>query len=198
MTHIDPEIAADPQPVAHALERIAAPPRAWALRLLGPIAAICLFGMMALTFTGVIARYFFNSPIAGNEEVQSFMLGFIIFGGVPLVTYHQRHIAVRSFAALLKGRALFAQRAFVLGLTGFGFAFMGYILLLQGVGLQEDGTLSTFLNIPEAPFAYVYAALMTSAAIVAFVLMVAFLRGKQLAEAYERTDIAEIDIASPD
>jgi TRAP-type C4-dicarboxylate transport system permease small subunit len=183
------------EPVEHALAQIATPPHAWALRLLGPIAAVCLFGMMSLTFAGVVARYFFNAPIAGNEEIQSFMLGFIIFGGIPLVTYHQRHIAVRSFAALLKGRALFAQRVFVLGLTGLGFAFMGYILLLQAIGLQEDGTLSTFLNIPEAPFTYIFAALITAAAIVAFALLVAFLRGKQLAEAYERTDI---DIVSPD
>ena len=177
------------------LARIAAPPHAWALKLLGPIAAICLFGMMALTFVGVVARYFFNRPIAGGEEIQSFLLGFIIFGGVPLVTYHQRHIAVRSFAALLKGRALFVQRVFVLGLTGFGFAFIGYILLQQALQLQEEGTLSTFLNVPEAPFAYIFAGLITAAGIVAFALLAALLRGEQLAEAYERTDI---DIASPD
>ena len=177
------------------LARIAAPPRAWALRLLGPLAALCLFGMMALTFIGVVARYFFNNPIAGSEEIQAFLLGFIIFSGIPLVTYHQRHIAVRAFASMLKGRALFAQCVFVLALTGFGFAFIGYLLFLQGVQLQEEGTLSTFLQIPEAPFAYIFAALITAAAIVAFALLVAFLRGQQLAEAYERTDV---DIVSPD
>jgi len=160
----------------------------WALRLLGPIAAICLFGMMALTFVGVIARYFLNMPIAGAEELQSFLLGFVIFSGIPLVTYHQRHIAVRSFAALLKGRALFVQRVFVLALTGSGFAFMGYLLFLQGVGLQEDGTLSTFLDIPEAPFAYVFAVLMEMAALVALALLTALLRGRTLAEAYEPTE----------
>ena len=164
--------------------------RVWTLRLLGAIAAICLFGMMALTFVNVIARYFFNSPIAGSEEIQSFLLGFIIFGGIPLVTYHQRHIAVRSFAALLKGRALFVQRVFVLGLTGLGFAFIAYILLLQALELQEEGTLSTFLSIPEAPFAYVFAALMLVAALVAFALLGALLRGRELAAAYEPTEIA--------
>lgn len=177
------------------LARIAAPPRAWALRLLGPLAALCLFGMMALTFIGVVARYFFDRPIAGVEEIQAFLLGFIIFAGIPLVTYHQRHIAVRAFAAMLKGPALFAQKAFVLALTGFGFAFIGYLLYLQAEQLLEEGTLSTFLQIPEAPFAYIFAALITAAAIVAFALLVAFLRGEQLAEAYEPTDI---DIASPD
>jgi TRAP-type C4-dicarboxylate transport system permease small subunit len=177
-----------PEPV-----QIVVPPKAWALRLLGPIAAVCLFGMMALVFVGVVARYFFNAPIAGDEEVQSFLLGFIIFSGIPLVTYHQRHIAVRSFAALLKGRALFTQRLFVLALTSSGFGFMAFILYLQADQLQEEGTLSTFLQIPEAPFTYIFAALMAAASIVAFALMIAFLSGKQLAEAYERTDITSPD-----
>jgi TRAP-type C4-dicarboxylate transport system permease small subunit len=149
--------------------------------------------MMALTFIGVVARYFFNRPIAGAEEIQAFLLGFIIFGGIPLVTYHQRHIAVRSFAALLKGPALLVQRMFVLGLTGFGFVFIGYILLLQALQLQEEGTRSTFLNVPEAPFAYIFAGLITAAGIVAFILLVALLRGEQLAEAYERTDLVSPD-----
>jgi TRAP-type C4-dicarboxylate transport system permease small subunit len=192
MSPIDPELA-DLKPVEAELARIAAPPRAWALRLLGPIAAVCLFSMMALTFIGVVARYFFNRPIAGAEEIQAFLLGFIIFSGIPLVTYHQRHIAVRAFAVLLKGRALFAQRAFVLALTGFGFAFIAYLLFLQAAELQEEGSLSTFLQIPEAPFAFLYAALMTAAAIVAFALLVAFLRGQQLAEAYAPTDIVSPD-----
>jgi TRAP-type transport system small permease protein len=177
MSHADPE-----------LSPVAAPPRAWALRLFGPIAAICLFGMMTLTFVGVIARYFLNMPIAGDAELQSFLLGFIIFSAIPLVTYHQRHIAVRSFAALLKGRALFVQRVFVLALTGLGFAFMGYLLLLQTLQLEEEGTLSTYLDIPEAPFTYIFAALMGVAALVAFALMVALLRGQELAEAYEATE----------
>ena len=191
MSHNDSEMA--DHELSDELARIAAPPRVWALRLLGPIAAICLFGMMALTFVGVVARYFFNRPIAGGEEIQSFLLGFIIFGGIPLVTYRQRHIAVRSFAALLKGPALFVQRVFVLGLTGFGFVFIGYILLLQALQLQEEGTRSTFLNVPEAPFAYIFAGLITAAGIVALVLLVALLRGEQLAEAYERTDLVSPD-----
>ena len=184
MSHSDPELASVAAPPRESLDR------GWALRLLGPIAAICLFGMMTLTFVGVIARYFFNNPIAGDSEIQSFLLGFIVFSGVPLVTYRQRHIAVRSFAALLKGRALFVQRGFVLALTGIGFAFMGYLLFLQGVQLQQEGTLSTFLDIPEAPFTYVFAALMEVAALVAFALLIALLRGRQLADAYEPTEVA--------
>ena len=159
-------------------EPAAPPPQSWSLRLFGPIAALCLFCMMALSFASVVARYFLNAPIAGNEEIEAFLLGFIIFSALPLVTYMQKHIAVRSFAALLKGRALFAQRAFVLLMTGLGLGFMTYLILLQGLQLQDEETLSTYLDIPEAPVTYIFTALIGIAALVAFVRFVMLLTGR--------------------
>ena len=153
-------------------------PQSPALRLFGPIAALCLFCMMALTFSSVVARYFLNTPIAGNEEVQSFLLGFIIFTALPIVTFLQKHIAVRAFASMLRGRALFVQRAFVLLMTGLGLGFMGYLVLLQAILLEEEGTLSTYLDIPEAPVTYIFAALAGIAALVAFVRLYLLLSGR--------------------
>lgn len=134
-------------------------------RILGPIAAFCLFAMMALTFASVIARYFLNRPIAGDAEVQGFFLGLIIFSALPLVTRAQRHIAVHSFAALLKGRALVLQRVFVRVMTGAGFTFIAYLLFLQGETLSENNTKTNYLDVPEAPFAYLFAALALVAAL---------------------------------
>ncbi len=170
-----------------------APPQAWPVRLLGTVAALCLFGMMALTFCGVVARYFLNMPIPGDSELQAFLLGFIIFTALPLVTRRERHIAVRSFASLLKGRALFLQRVFVLAATALGFAFMGYLILLQAQELQEEGTLSTYLDIPEAPFTYGFAALTAIAALVAGERLVALLRGKN-----EAANAADAETAGPE
>jgi TRAP-type C4-dicarboxylate transport system permease small subunit len=149
---------------AHAVRR---PPRSLPERILGPIAASCLFGMMALTFASVIARYFLNRPIAGDAEVQGFFLGLIIFTALPLVTRAQRHIAVHSFAALLKGRALTLQRIFVRIMTSAGFAFIAYLLFLQGETLSENNTKTNYLDVPEAPFAYFFAALAIVAALMA-------------------------------
>lgn len=143
------------------------PRRSLPERILGPIAAFCLFGMMALTFASVIARYFLNRPIAGDSEVQGLFLGLIIFSALPLVTRAQRHIAVHSFAALLKGRALMAQRVFVRIMTGAGFTFIAYLLFLQGETLTENNTKTNYLDVPEAPFAYFFAALAFIAALTA-------------------------------
>jgi TRAP-type C4-dicarboxylate transport system permease small subunit len=146
-------------------------------RVLGAIAALCLFSMMALTFATVIARYFLDSPIAGDSEIQGFLLGLIIFSGLPLVTRRQRHIAVHAFAMMLKGRLRAAQRIFVLSLTGVGFAFIAYLIFLQGETLSSEGITTNYLNIPEAPFAYAFAGLTLVAALMAGELLYRRLRG---------------------
>lgn len=140
-------------------------------RILGPIAALSLFGMMALTFATVIARYFLNRPIAGDSELQAFLLGLIIFSALPLVTRAQRHIAVRVLGTFLQGRALVLQRAFVFAATAAGFAFIAYLIFLQGETLQEEGVRTNYLDIPEAPFAYFFAFLALVAALTAAELL---------------------------
>jgi TRAP-type C4-dicarboxylate transport system permease small subunit len=140
------------------------------------IAAIGLFAMMALTFVTVVARYFLNRPIPGDSELQALLLGFIVFAAIPLVTRAQRHIAVRSFAALLKGRALLAQRLLVLAATALGIGFMDYFIVLQAETLAEEGSRTDYLEIPEAPFIYLFAVLMGIAALAAIELLVALAR----------------------
>lgn len=140
-------------------------------RILGSVAALCLFGMMALTFATVIARYFLNRPIAGNSELQAFLLGLIIFSALPLVTRAQRHIAVRVLATFLRGRALVIQHAFVFGVTAVGFGFIAYLIFLQAETLREEDIRTSYLDIPEAPFAYVFAFLVLMAAVAAAELL---------------------------
>ena len=145
-------------------------------RICRVIAAIGLFGMMALTFVSVVARYFLNRPIPGDSELQALLLGFIVFAAIPLVTRAQRHIAVRSFAALLTGRALLAQRIVVLAATALGLGFMDYFIYLQAETLADEGSKTAYLEIPEAPFIYAFAVLMSVAALAAIERLVALLR----------------------
>ncbi len=140
--------------------------------VLATVAGLSLFLMMALTFVEVVARYFLGTPLAGAEEVKSFLLGITIFSALPLVTWQQRHIAVRSLAALLKGRALSVQRLVVLAGAALGLAFVSYLLVDQTRAMAADGTLTTYLDLPEAPIVAVFAGLAAFAALVAAVLLV--------------------------
>ena len=151
--------------------------RLLAERVLAPVAAISLFLMMALTVVEVVGRYFLNAPLTGGEEIKAFLLGFTIFTALPLVTRTQRHIAVRSLANLLKGRALSVQRVIVLAGTVAGMGFIGAILLDQAQSLGESGTLTNFLDLPIAPPIYVFAILAWVAALMALERLWRHLRG---------------------
>lgn len=140
-------------------------------RFFAPVAGFCLFLMMVLTFAEVVGRYFLATPVTGGEEIKAFLLGFTVFTALPLVTAAERHIAVRSLANLLKGRAAAAQRVVVRVGTAAGFAFIAVLLFLQAQSLAEDGTLSNYLDMPLAPPVYVFAALAAGAALVALALL---------------------------
>jgi TRAP-type transport system small permease protein len=146
-------------------------------RFFAPVAALCLFLMMAITVVEVVGRYFLNAPLMGGEEIKAFLLGFTIFAALPLVTRAERHIAVRSLANLLTGRALFVQRALVHAGTALGLAFIGALLLDQARALGEEGELTNFLDLPVAPSIYVFAILAWVAAVMALALLLRHLRG---------------------
>ena len=136
-------------------------------RVFAPVAAVCLFLMMALTIIEVVSRYFLNAPITGVEEVKAFLLGFTIFTALPLVTRQRRHIAVRSLAELLRGRARAIQRLTVSVGTIIGLGFVAYLLLDQAGSLGAAGTLTNFLDLEIAPAVYVFAVFAGFAALVA-------------------------------
>jgi len=145
-------------------------------RVLAPVAALCLFLMMALTFIEVIARYFLAMPLTGVEEIKSFLLGFTVFTALPLVTRLQRHIAVRALATFLRGRARFVQRALVLTGTTLGLGFLGALLWDQAGSLARDDQLTNFLDLPVAPPIYVFAVLAAVAALVALERLMVLVR----------------------
>lgn len=146
-------------------------------KIFAPAAAICLFLMMAITVVEVVGRYFLDAPLTGGEEIKAFLLGFTIFTALPLVTRAQRHIAVRSLANLLTGRALHVQRAIVLAGTAAGLAFIGALLLDQARSLGAEGALTNFLDLPVAPSIYAFAFLAGVAALMALERLAQHLRG---------------------
>lgn len=68
------------------------------LRLLRAITALCLFGMMALTFVDVVGRYLFSAPVYGAAEIIQVMLAVTVFSAMGLVSHRDQHIAVDLFS----------------------------------------------------------------------------------------------------
>jgi TRAP-type transport system small permease protein len=47
---------------------------------------VMLFAMVALTFTDVVGRRLFNTPVFGANDITEHLMAIIIFAGLPLLT----------------------------------------------------------------------------------------------------------------
>ena len=61
--------------------------------LFATVAALALFGMMALTFADVIGRKFFDNSLTGAVELTEIFMMLMIFFALPLASLAGEHIA---------------------------------------------------------------------------------------------------------
>ncbi len=90
------------------------------------IVVVCMFGIVVLTFAAVLARYVFQVPIAGADEVATFMfLWAALFGASAGFKYNQ-HGGVPLIADMLPERARRSADLAVLIVMAIFFLFLGY------------------------------------------------------------------------
>jgi TRAP-type C4-dicarboxylate transport system permease small subunit len=94
-------------------------PGDWAGRVLGTVAAVVLFAMMALTFVDVTGRKLFSRPVYGAYELTEFLMGMLIFCALPLVTAREGHVTIDVLDHLLPASLARWQRGIV-GLVSTG------------------------------------------------------------------------------
>ena len=149
----------------------------WLRRGLLAISAGLLFAMMLLITLDVAGRYLFNAPIAGSFEVTQFLLALLIFAALPVVTRDDTHISVSLVENLLKGRAKFTQRLFVLVVDA---AAVGVISWRTWVGAEQlaaDQQVTGYLEWPLAPLAYAMSVLAGIAFLTVLAMIWRHLRG---------------------
>jgi TRAP-type C4-dicarboxylate transport system permease small subunit len=65
------------------------------------VASIFMVLMFLATFSNVVARYFFNSPIMWAEEFSRYSFIWVVFLGAVVCTKRKRHIAIESLVLAL-------------------------------------------------------------------------------------------------
>ena len=144
---------------------------AWLWRILSSVSAVTLFAMMVLVVLDVAGRYLFNAPISGSFEITEFMLALLVFAALPIVTREDTHISVSAVENVLKGRALFVQRIFVLAFGAAGLALIAWRLWTGGDKLAAGRQVTGYLELPRAPIAYV-ASILTAVACATVLVMI--------------------------
>jgi TRAP-type C4-dicarboxylate transport system permease small subunit len=71
--------------------------------LCGVLAALALFGIMALTLVDVTGRKLPVASVPGSLEVTELLLVVVIFAGLPLVSLQSEHVVFDSLDPLMAG-----------------------------------------------------------------------------------------------
>lgn len=90
------------------------------------IVVVCMFGIVILTFTAVVARYVFRLPIAGADEVATFMFLWASLFGASAAFKYNKHGGVPLLVDLLSDKLRrLSDLAVLIVIAGF-FAFLAY------------------------------------------------------------------------
>ena len=124
------------------------------------VAGLFMVLMSLSTFTNVLARYVFNSPIQWAEEFSRYAFIWVVFMGAAVCTKRNRHIAIDSLVQVLPARAQSGIRLLVdLCILGLMAVIVYYGGILTSMATQTTAT----LKIPQY---VVYLVVPASAALI--------------------------------
>lgn len=116
--------------------------------VLGMACLLVLFGLIGLTCVDVVARYVFNSPVAGAYELTELLLATLIFLALPLTTAAGEHIEVELLDGM-KSRVLKRLGTLIAGVCTVGvFALVAVELVAHAEKLQRREQVTDSLEIP--------------------------------------------------
>lgn len=116
--------------------------------LLGSGCLLVLAALAGLTCVDVVARYLFNSPVAGAYELTELLLATLIFLALPLTTLAGEHIEVELLDGL-KSQVMKRLGIVAAGVATTGvFALVAFELIDHTQKLMRRGQVTDSLEIP--------------------------------------------------
>ena len=149
----------------------------WASRTLGAVTALTLFAMMMLTFIDVSGRYLLRQPVYGGYEITEFLMGILIFSGLPILCAREGHVSIDVFDSLVPKRLRRAQMALVNLISAGALGAMAWRLFVHSTELSKNNEVTMTLKIPHGPFAMAFSFLAAAACVASLVVLWSYVRG---------------------
>jgi TRAP-type transport system small permease protein len=140
--------------------------------LCGLLAALALFGIMALTLVDVSGRKLLSSSVPGSLEITELLLVAVIFAGLPLVSLKGEHVVFDSLDPLWPKALKRVQQALVDLLCAGLLLGVAWVMWVKAGQMVEYGDTTAQLTLPLGPFVYGMAVLCGVTAIVHLLLMI--------------------------
>ena len=117
-------------------------------------ACVALIVLMVVSVSNAIGRYFFNSPIRGTLEINSYMLVLIVALGLGGAAIEYKHIKVDLLMDRLSKRAQFYIDVVILSLTVIMLALATWFVVEVAITVGTRYTI--VLHIPDKPFILIF------------------------------------------
>jgi TRAP-type transport system small permease protein len=140
-------------------------------KLCGLLAALALFGIMALTLVDVLGRKLLSASVPGSLELTELMMVVVIFAALPLVSLHGEHVVFDSLDPLLPPWLRRVQQGVVDGVCAVALGALGWLMWQKALQMQEAGDTTAQLHIAQGPFVMLMAALCGLTALVHLLLL---------------------------
>lgn len=141
-------------------------------RILGVVAALALFAMMALTAADVIARKAFSSSVPGGVEITELLMLAVIFVAMPLASLKGEHIIFDLLDPILPARIKTWQHRIANALCVAVLVGSSWLVYGRAGRAAEYGDSTAQLGLPLYGFQYATAAMLLLAAVMHLYLMI--------------------------
>jgi TRAP-type C4-dicarboxylate transport system permease small subunit len=138
--------------------------------LAGSLAALALFGIMALTLVDVAGRKLISTSLPGSLELTELLMVVVIFAGLPLVSLRGEHVVFDSLDPWLEKALRRAQGLVVDLLVAALLLGMAWLMASKAAQMAEFGDTTAQLKIAQAPFVYLMSGLLALTALVHLLL----------------------------
>ena len=112
---------------------------------------ILIMGIMLMTVTGVVSRYFFNQPLIGTVDITELAMVGVVFLGLAFTLRVGGHIRVELFINMLKGRRYHFTEFTTLLLPLFFFAITFYSSLQFTIKAWKVWDVTAVVYLPNWP-----------------------------------------------
>ena len=139
--------------------------------LCGGLAAVALFGIMALTLVDVSGRKLLSTSVPGSLELTEILMVLVIFAALPLVSRQGEHVVFDSLDRWLPAGVRRVQQAAVDLLCAAALLGIAWLMWDKAGQMLDYGETTAQLKLPVGAFVYVMSLLCAAAGMVHVALL---------------------------
>jgi TRAP-type C4-dicarboxylate transport system permease small subunit len=139
-------------------------------KLVAGLLVLLLSAMVALTFTDVVGRRLFNTPVFGANDITEHLMATLIFAGLPLLTARRGHLSIDLFDRWLLQPQWRPWHKLVDVLIA---AVLGLIAWEYYLAIKEAHTINEISPALSIPRAWMYTFIALTTALAAFLALLA-------------------------